>query len=123
MFLFLFFSNIIFNEIISYKIISLLFQELINISEKNINNTSLFLNNYLEYKTFTEISIGTPPKRLPFLINSNIKVLRLRKGELSRTFNFDKYTNYIPSQSSSFINISNTLEFNLLNYKYSFIYK
>ena len=121
MFLFLFFSNIIFIEIISCKIISLPFQELINISEKNINSSSLFLNNYLEYNTFTEISIGTPPKRLPFLINSNIKVIRLRKGELLWNINFSKYTNYIPSQSSSFVNISNTLEFNLFNYKYSFI--
>ena len=119
---FLFFSNNIFIEIIScYKIITLPFQELINISEKNIYNSSLFLNNYLEYKTFTEISIGTPPKRLPFFINSNIKIFRLRKGELSWPHNSSKYNNYVPSQSSSFINISNTLDFNFFNYKYSFV--
>ena len=123
MFLFLFYSKIIFTEIISCKIIALPFQELIpiNIPEKDINKTSLFLNNYLEYKTFTEISIGTPPKKLPFLINSNIKAFRLRKGELFSTLNFSKYANYIPSQSSSFKNISNTLDFNFYNYKYSFV--
>ena len=102
--------NILIIEIISYKLIVIPFQEIItkyNESEKNINNTSLlFLNNYLDYKTITEIKIGTPPKKIPFLINSNIKLFRARIENSLEYIDFKKYDTYIPSKSLSFKNIT-----------------
>ena len=124
MFLFFNFVIILIFEIISNNIFVLHFQELIkenNDFEKNINYSSLFLKNYLEYKIITEIKIGTPPKKIPFYINSNIKAFRIKLGKLNENFNFNNYENYIPSKSSSFKNVSDTIDFNFYNYDYSFI--
>ena len=91
--MFLFFNLVIILifEIISNNIFVLHFQELIkenNDFEKNMNYSSLFLKNYLEYKIITEIKIGTPPKKIPFYINSNIKAFRIKLEKLNENFNF-----------------------------------
>ena len=115
MFIFYFFVNLLIVEKFSTKFIILPFKEIIleyNESEKNIDYTHLLINNYLEYKIMSELKIGTPPKIIPFSINPNIKIFRLRIENSKENKYFDNYEKYIPFKSSSFKNISkiNNLE-------------
>ena len=125
MLIFYFFITLLIDSILSYKVIVLKFKEIIqdfNESEKNINYSTFILNNYLEYKTITEIKIGTPPKLIPFLINSNIKIFLMRIENQIFDLNSNKYDLYIPSNSSSFKNISQIMELDIMNsFKYSLI--
>ena len=126
MFIFYFYITLLIDSalIISNKVISLKFKEVIqeyNESVKNINYSTFIFNNYLEYKTITEIKIGTPPKLVPFLINSNIKIFRMRIENPIFNLN-NKHDLYIPSKSSSFINISEIMDLDIMNtFQYSLI--
>ena len=124
MFIFYFYITILIGSIISDKVIVLKFQEIIqdNESTKNINYSNIILKNYLDYKTITEIKIGNPPKLIPFLINTNIKIFLMRMENPIFNLNLNKYYLYIPSNSSSFKNISQIMELDIMNsFKYSLI--
>ena len=125
MFIFYYYIIILIGSIISNKVIILKFKEIIqefNDTQKNNNYLSFILNNYLEYKTITKIKIGTPPKLIPLLINTNIKIFRMRIEKPIFDLNLNNYNLYIPSKSSSFKNISEILELDIMNsFQYSLI--
>ena len=115
--------------IISKKVVVLKFKELTeeyNYSKKNINYSLWLLNNYLKYKIITEIKIGTPSKLIPFLINSNIKIFRIRIDNIIEDLDYNKYNYnydyYIPSKSSSFKNITEIMNLEpIFSFYYSLI--
>lgn len=118
MFIFLLCANILIIQITSNKVIVLKFHELIKEYNKLENYTTLFINNYLEYKIITEIKIGTPPKIIPFFINSNIKICRIRNEKAINNLDFNIYDKYIPSESYTFKNITELLKLEPLNFFY-----
>ena len=112
MFFILFFEIILNIKIIQNNSVVIPFEEhIINNNEldKETSYSKILLDNYLDYKIFTEIKIGTPSKRIPVLINPNIKIFRMKIEEKISSFDFNKYDKYIPHESSSFLNITKIL--------------
>ena len=113
MFIILFFEIILNFNFISNNFVVLHFKELFDDYKKLENNahiTKIFLDNYLDYKIYTIIKIGSPNKIIPVFINSNIKIFRTKfnDGKISN-FDFTKFDIYQPSYSKSFINITELL--------------
>ena len=110
MFIILFFEIFLNIKIILNNLVVFPFKECFNGYNK-LNKKSSYaktlLDNYLEYKIYSEIKIGTPSKTLPLFINSNIKIFRMKFEEKISNFDFNKYDKYVPLESSSFINITN----------------
>ena len=105
MFIILFFEIILNIKYIFNDIVILPFQEILE-NYSTLANSGILLNNYLDYKIYTEIKIGTPPKKLPVIINSNLKIFRTKIDcEEISNFDFKKFERYIPKESSSFVNI------------------
>ena len=77
--------------------------------EKKERISKIFLDNYLDYKIYTKIKIGSPTKVIPAFINSNIKIFRTKFIEQISNFDFGKYDVYRPHNSESFINITELL--------------
>ena len=77
--------------------------------EKKERISKIFLDNYLDYKIYTKIKIGSPTKVIPAFINSNIKIFRTKFIEQISNFDFGKYDVYRPHNSKSFINITELL--------------
>ena len=112
MFIILFFEIFLNIKIIINNSVVIPFKEcLVNYYEldKETKYSKVLLDNYLDYKIYTEIKIGTPSKILPIFINSDIKIFRIKIEEKLSNCNFNKYDKYIPFQSSSFLNISKIL--------------
>ena len=111
--LFILLFEIIFNfKIIQNNHVILPFKEYLKdckLFEKQKNFTKLLLDNYLDYKIYSEIKIGSPPKKLPLFINTNIKIFRIKFEEQISNFDFSKYDKYMPNESVTFVNISNQL--------------
>ena len=106
MFIILFFEIILNIKYIFNDIVILPFQEILE-NYSTLANSGILLNNYLDYKIYTEIKIGTPPKKLPVIVNSNLKIFRTKIDcEEISTFDFKKFERYIPKESSSFVNIT-----------------
>ena len=112
MFIILFFEIILNIKIILNNTIAFPFKECFkdyNELNKKSSLAKIFLDNYLEYKIYSEIKIGTPPKTLPLFINSNIKIFRIKFEDQIPNFDFNKYDKYMPNESCSFINITDLL--------------
>ena len=77
MFIILFFEIILNIKYIFNDIVILPFQEILE-NYSTLANSGILLNNYLDYKIYTEIKIGTPPKKLPVIVNSNLKIFRTK---------------------------------------------
>ena len=111
--IFILIFGIIFNiKYISNNYVVIPFKEYIEeYNEKDTKSsiTKKILDNYLDYKIYTDIKIGTPSKKLPLFINSNIKIFRIKFEEKISNFDFEKYDKYIPYDSSSYINITDLL--------------
>ena len=107
--LFILLFEIIFNfKIIQNNYVVLPFKEYLKdckLFEKQKNFTKLLLDNYLDYKIYSEIKIGSPPKKLPLFINTNIKIFRIKFEEQISNFDFSKYDKYMPNESVTFVNI------------------
>ena len=106
MFIFYIFVNLL---IVTTKFIILPFKEIpleYNESENNIDYSTFLINTYLESKIMTELKIGIPHKIIPFYINPNIKIFRMRINNLKENNYYKKYEKYFPLESSSFKNIS-----------------
>ena len=122
MFIILFFGIILNVKIILNNLIVIPFKEYIedyNEIDTKRSISKILLDNYLDYKIYTDIKIGTPPKRLPVFINSNIKIFRAKIDENMPNFDFSKYDKYKPLDSLSFLNITQILnleEFYFLGY-------
>jgi len=110
MFIILFFEIFLNIKIILNNSVVFPFKECFNNYNKLNKKSSyakILLDNYLEYKIYSEIKIGTPSKTLPLFINSNIKIFRMKFEEQIPNFDLNKYDKYVPLESSSFINITN----------------
>ena len=112
MLIFLFFEIIFnFEIIINYQIV-LHFKEYLKdyeSLEKQNNYCKILLDNYLDYKIYSEIKIGSPSKILPLFINTKIKIFRIKFEEKIFNFDFNRFDKYKPNESSSFYNITNIL--------------
>ena len=112
MFIILFFEIILNIKFISNNFVVFHFNELFddyNKLDKKESICKIFLDNYLDYKIYTEIKIGSPTKIIPLFINSNIKIFRTKFDGIITNFNFNKYEEYQPYNSQSFINITELL--------------
>ena len=112
MYIILLFEIILNIKYISNNLVVIHFKELIdeyNKLEKKERISKIFLDNYLDYKIYTKIKIGSPTKVIPAFINSNIKIFRTKFIEQISNFDFGKYDVYRPHNSKSFINITELL--------------
>ena len=112
MYIILLFEIILNIKYISNNLVVIHFKELFdeyNKLEKKERISKIFLDNYLDYKIYTKIKIGSPTKVIPAFINSNIKIFRTKFIEQISNFDFGKYDVYRPHNSKSFINITELL--------------
>ena len=112
MYIILLFEIILNIKYISNNLVVIHFKELFdeyNKLEKKERISKIFLDNYLNYKIYTKIKIGSPTKVIPAFINSNIKIFRTKFIEQISNFDFGKYDVYRPHNSKSFINITELL--------------
>ena len=112
MYIILLFEIILNIKYISNNLVVIHFKELFdeyNKLEKKERISKIFLDNYLDYKIYTKIKIGSPTKVIPAFINSNIKIFRTKFIEQISNFDFGKYDIYRPHNSKSFINITELL--------------
>ena len=112
MYIILLFEIILNIKYISNNLVVIHFKELFdeyNKLEKKERISKIFLDNYLDYKIYTKIKIGSPTKVIPAFINSNIKIFRTKFIEQISNFDFGKYDVYRPYNSKSFINITELL--------------
>ena len=112
MYIILLFEIILNIKYISNNLVVIHFKELFdehNKSEKKERISKIFLDNYLDFKIYTKIKIGSPTKVIPAFINSYIKIFRTKFIEQISNFDFGKYDVYRPHNSKSFINITELL--------------
>ena len=112
MYIILLFEIILNIKYISNNLVVIHFKELFdeyNKLEKKERISKIFLDNYLDYKIYIKIKIGSPTKVIPAFINSNIKIFRTKFIEQISNFDFGKYDVYRPHNSKSFINITELL--------------
>ena len=94
MYIILLFEIILNIKYISNNLVVIHFKELFdehNKSEKKERISKIFLDNYLDFKIYTKIKIGSPTKVIPAFINSNIKIFRTKFIEQISNFDFGKY--------------------------------